>query len=169
MHGWNLNLNQDYHNLSLSKLISSFNKSQNIIFQKSSHKNRPIIMYGPKSLRLLYSIRNLNNKQATFLNSYIYMHMQPILERWSCKRTTQNFGWFMNMYIMVFMGLCCCLILVTYKAQWTHFLGFTWPKNHCSKSKCPFVKFIKTIMLYVKHATTRYYEAIIVHIFGANS
>jgi hypothetical protein len=34
------------------KLISSFNTSQNIIFQKSSHKNRPITQ-GPKSLKLL--------------------------------------------------------------------------------------------------------------------
>jgi hypothetical protein len=28
------------------ELISSFNTSQNIIFQKSSHKNRPITYYG---------------------------------------------------------------------------------------------------------------------------
>jgi hypothetical protein len=41
------------------KLISSFNTSQNIIFQKSSCKNRPI-MQGPKSLKLLYSITSLN-------------------------------------------------------------------------------------------------------------
>jgi hypothetical protein len=32
-----------------SKLISIFNTSQNIIFQKSSYKSRPIILYG-KSL-----------------------------------------------------------------------------------------------------------------------
>jgi hypothetical protein len=36
------------------ELISSFNTSQNIIFQKSSYKNRPII------IKLLYSIMNLN-------------------------------------------------------------------------------------------------------------
>ncbi len=40
-------------------LISSFNTSQNIIFQKSSHKNKPITQ-GPKSFTLLYSIMNLN-------------------------------------------------------------------------------------------------------------
>jgi hypothetical protein len=37
-------------------LISSSNTSQNIIFQKCSCKNRPIIItYGQKSLKLLYS------------------------------------------------------------------------------------------------------------------
>jgi len=37
-------------------LISSLNTSQNIIFQQSSRKNRPIIITkGPKSLKLLYS------------------------------------------------------------------------------------------------------------------
>ncbi len=33
-------------------LISSFNTSQNIIFQKSSQKNRPIIIQGPKSFKV---------------------------------------------------------------------------------------------------------------------
>jgi hypothetical protein len=36
-------------------LIPSFNISQNIIFQKSSHKNKPTT-WGPKSIKLLYSI-----------------------------------------------------------------------------------------------------------------
>jgi hypothetical protein len=46
-----------YHNLSL---IPSFNTSQNIIFQKSSYKNRHIT-WGPKSInKLTYSIMNLN-------------------------------------------------------------------------------------------------------------
>jgi hypothetical protein len=41
--------------------FSSFNTRQNIIFQKSSYKNRPIYNYlGPKSLKLLYSITNPN-------------------------------------------------------------------------------------------------------------
>ncbi len=40
-------------------LISSFNTSKNIIFQKSSHKNRPITQ-GPKSFNLLYFIMTLN-------------------------------------------------------------------------------------------------------------
>ncbi len=43
------------------ELISSFNTSQNIIFQKSSYKNRPIIITKrPKSLKLLYFMMNLN-------------------------------------------------------------------------------------------------------------
>jgi hypothetical protein len=41
------------------QLISSFDTSQNIIFQKSSYKNRPTT-YGLKSLKLIYSIMNLN-------------------------------------------------------------------------------------------------------------
>ncbi len=41
------------------ELISSFNTSQNIIFQKSSYENRPIVQ-GPKSLKIIYSIMNLN-------------------------------------------------------------------------------------------------------------
>ncbi len=49
-----------------SRYYNSYNKSQvstqaqNIIFQKSSCKTRPIITWGPKSLKLLYSIMNLN-------------------------------------------------------------------------------------------------------------
>jgi len=39
--------------------LSSFNTSQNIIFHKSSYENRPITQ-GPKSIKLLYSIVNLN-------------------------------------------------------------------------------------------------------------
>jgi len=39
--------------------ISNPNTSQNIIFQESSYKNRPTT-WGPKSLKLLYSIMNLN-------------------------------------------------------------------------------------------------------------
>jgi len=39
--------------------LSSFNTSQNIIFHKSSYENRPIT-HGPKSIKLLYSIVNLN-------------------------------------------------------------------------------------------------------------
>jgi hypothetical protein len=35
-------------------------KPKNIIFQKSSYKNRPIITLGPKPFKLLYSIVNLN-------------------------------------------------------------------------------------------------------------
>ncbi len=45
--------------ITLLQLISSFNTSQNIIFQKHSYKNKPIITQGPKSLKLLYSIMNL--------------------------------------------------------------------------------------------------------------
>jgi hypothetical protein len=41
------------------QLISSFNTSQNITFQKSSYKNRPITKE-QKSIKLLYSIMNLN-------------------------------------------------------------------------------------------------------------
>jgi len=41
------------------KLISSFNTSQkNAIFQKSSYRNRPIIIYGPKSLKLATILYN---------------------------------------------------------------------------------------------------------------
>jgi hypothetical protein len=36
----------------IRKLISRFNMSQNIIFQNSSYKNRPITQ-GPKPLKLL--------------------------------------------------------------------------------------------------------------------
>ncbi len=42
------------------QLISSFNTSQNIIFQKSSYKNRPII------IKLLYSIMNLNTISLSY-------------------------------------------------------------------------------------------------------
>jgi hypothetical protein len=42
-----------------NSIISSFNTSQSIIFQKSSYRNKPIT-WGPKSLKLLYSIMNLN-------------------------------------------------------------------------------------------------------------
>jgi hypothetical protein len=52
--------NQILQDIITLHLISSFNTSQNIMFQKSSYKNRPIITYGPKSLKLLYSIINLN-------------------------------------------------------------------------------------------------------------
>ncbi len=47
---------QDITTLSL---ISSFNTSQNIIFQKSLYKNRPTI-WGLKFVKLLYFIVNLN-------------------------------------------------------------------------------------------------------------
>jgi hypothetical protein len=47
---------QDITTLSL---IPSFNTSQNIIFQTSSHKNKPTTC-GPKFVKLLYSIMNLN-------------------------------------------------------------------------------------------------------------
>jgi hypothetical protein len=40
-------------------LIPSFNMTQNIIFKKSSYKNRPIT-WGPKFVRLPYSIINVN-------------------------------------------------------------------------------------------------------------
>jgi hypothetical protein len=40
-------------------LIPSFNISQNIIFQKSSYKNR-LTTWGPKIVKLLYSIMNIN-------------------------------------------------------------------------------------------------------------
>jgi len=40
-------------------LIPSFSTSQNIILQKSSHKNRPPT-WGPKFVKLLYSKMNLN-------------------------------------------------------------------------------------------------------------
>jgi len=46
-------------NIRTLSLIPSFNTSQNIIFQKSLHKNRPTT-WGPKSIKLLYSIMNLN-------------------------------------------------------------------------------------------------------------
>jgi len=45
------------------QLISSFNTRQNIFFQKSLYKNRPIITWGQNCLSyyiLLYSIMNLN-------------------------------------------------------------------------------------------------------------
>jgi len=45
--------------LTLGKVMPSFNTSQNIIFQKSSYKNRPIT-WRPKTIKLLYSIMNLN-------------------------------------------------------------------------------------------------------------
>jgi len=40
-------------------LIPSFNTSQNISFQESLYKNRPIT-WGPKFIKLLYSIINLH-------------------------------------------------------------------------------------------------------------
>jgi hypothetical protein len=46
------------------KIISSFNTSQNIIFQKSSYKIDLLLPRGPKSLNLLYSIMNLNTTSA---------------------------------------------------------------------------------------------------------
>ncbi len=51
-------------NIITLELISSFNTSQNIVFQKCSYKNRPVIIIaqGPKSLKLLYSIMNLNTQ-----------------------------------------------------------------------------------------------------------
>jgi hypothetical protein len=49
---------QDITTLSL---IPSFNTSQNIIFKKSSYKNKPTT-WGPKSIKLLYSIMNLNSQ-----------------------------------------------------------------------------------------------------------
>ncbi len=43
------------------ELISTFNTSQNIIFQTSSYQNRATTTWGPKSLKLLYSIMNLKH------------------------------------------------------------------------------------------------------------
>ncbi len=43
----------------IPQLISSFNTSHNIIFQKSLYKNRPITQE-PKSLKLVYSVMILN-------------------------------------------------------------------------------------------------------------
>jgi len=45
-------------NITTLSLIPSFNTSQNIIFQKSSHKNRPTT-WGTKFIKLLYFIMNL--------------------------------------------------------------------------------------------------------------
>jgi len=45
--------------ITLELFISTFNTNQNIIFQKSSYKNRPITE-GPKFLNLLYSTMKLN-------------------------------------------------------------------------------------------------------------
>jgi hypothetical protein len=45
--------------ITILSLIPSFNISENIIFQKSSHKNRPTT-WGPNFVKLLYSIMNLN-------------------------------------------------------------------------------------------------------------
>jgi hypothetical protein len=46
-------------NITTLSLIPSFNTSHNIIFQKSSYKNKPTT-WGPKSIKLLYSIMNIN-------------------------------------------------------------------------------------------------------------
>jgi hypothetical protein len=46
-------------NITTLSLIPSFNTSQNIIFQKSSYKNKPITQ-GEKFVKLLYFIMNLN-------------------------------------------------------------------------------------------------------------
>jgi hypothetical protein len=46
-------------NIRTLSIIPSFNTSQNIIFQKSLYKNRPTIG-GPKFVKLLYSIMNIN-------------------------------------------------------------------------------------------------------------
>ncbi len=56
------------------KLISSFNTSQNIIFQKSSYKNKPTTQ-GPKSLKPLYSIMNLKTISLPTLNSNVSYQM----------------------------------------------------------------------------------------------
>ncbi len=53
---WNQNPSRYYNSIT----NSSFNTSLNIIFQKSSCKNRHMITQGPKSFKLLYSIMNLN-------------------------------------------------------------------------------------------------------------
>jgi hypothetical protein len=53
---------QDITTLSL---IPSFNTSQNIISIKSSYKNRPTT-WGPKFVKLLYSIMNLNTISLTW-------------------------------------------------------------------------------------------------------
>jgi hypothetical protein len=45
-----------------NSIITNLNTSQNIIFQKSSYKNRPIITLGLNSLKLPYSIMNLNTR-----------------------------------------------------------------------------------------------------------
>ncbi len=53
--------NQIVHDIITMQLISTFNTSQHIIFQKFQYKTRPIITFGPKSLKLLpHSIMNLN-------------------------------------------------------------------------------------------------------------
>jgi hypothetical protein len=46
-------------NITTLSLIPSLNISQNIIFQKSSYKNR-LTTWGPKFVKLLYSIMNIN-------------------------------------------------------------------------------------------------------------
>ncbi len=67
------------------ELISSFNTSQNIIFQKSSHKNRPITE-GPKSPKLLYSITNLNTISLLwFINDW-----QGFIAILYCKKGTDH-------------------------------------------------------------------------------
>jgi hypothetical protein len=48
-----------FQDITIVSLIPSFNTSQNIIFQKSLHKNRPTT-WGPKFVKLLYFIMNLN-------------------------------------------------------------------------------------------------------------
>jgi hypothetical protein len=48
-----------FQDITTLSLIPSFNTNQNIIFQKSSHRKRPIT-WGPKSIKLLYSTMNLN-------------------------------------------------------------------------------------------------------------
>jgi hypothetical protein len=53
-------------NQNISRYITNLNTSQNIILRKSSYKNRPITQ-GPKSLKLLYSIMNLNTNNIVAL------------------------------------------------------------------------------------------------------
>ncbi len=53
------NPSRDYKSIANLKFP---NTSQNIIFQESSYKNRPIVTQGPKSLELQYSIMNLNTR-----------------------------------------------------------------------------------------------------------
>jgi hypothetical protein len=48
-----------FQNITTLSLIASFNTTQNIIFQKSSYKNR-LTTWGSKFVKLLYSIMNPN-------------------------------------------------------------------------------------------------------------
>jgi len=82
-------------NIITVQLISSFNTSQNIIFQKSSYKNRPIPGGQNPLSYSIYSIMNRNtislrwlvgkaNKGATLTNSECSM-------QWKIKNSTRSF------------------------------------------------------------------------------